>query len=231
MTSESYQDVEVRISDAIDALHEGWYTNCAQAAKTFQVPVRRLQRRWNGSNSKSSRPSTNKALSDEQEVAIRQYIEQLDKINMCARPRMIIGAANHLLRSEDRVVGHQWFKRFLARNPEYHRRRQKPLAVDRKNSHSVQDIKAYFYKFDEVMKSKGITSEDVWNMNETGFRIGCGRAQVVITLDANKPLRMTDPDNRDYITSVECISSAGHVIPPLIIISGVHILHKCPRGI
>lgn len=48
----------------------------------------------------------------------------------------------------------------------------------------------------------------------------------MITLDPNKPLRMTDPENRDYITSVECISSAGEAILPLVILSGVNILHK-----
>ena len=70
------------------------------------------------------------------------------------------------------------------------------------------------------------SSQDIWNMDETGFRIGCGRAQIVITLDPRKPLYMTDPDNHDYITSVECISSAGDVILPLLILSGIHILHK-----
>ena len=63
-------------------------------------------------------------------------------------------------------------------------------------------------------------------MDETGFQIGCGRAQLIVTLDANKPLRMTDPDNWDYIISVECISSGGSVIPPLIIIFGAQVLHK-----
>ncbi len=63
-------------------------------------------------------------------------------------------------------------------------------------------------------------------MNETGFRIGCGRAQLVVTLDPNKPLRMTDPDNRTYLTSVECVSSEGWFIPSMLILAGVHILHK-----
>lgn len=58
------------------------------------------------------------------------------------------------------------------------------------------------------MKEKDITELDVWNMEETGFRIACGRAHLVITLDPNKPLCMTDPENRHYISSVECISSA-----------------------
>lgn len=63
-------------------------------------------------------------------------------------------------------------------------------------------------------------------MNETSFGIGYGRAQVVVTFEHRKWLRLDNPDSRDYITSVQCISSAGDVIPPLIIISGVHILHK-----
>lgn len=139
---------------------------------------------------------------------------------------MIVGAVKFLLRLENRVVGHQWFRRFLTRNPQFRTRKQKPLAADRKKSHDVHDMAEYFSKLDRVMKEKGITEFDVGNMDETGFRIGCGRDPIVVTLDHRKPLRLTDPDNRDYITSVECISSVGDVIPPLIIISGVHILHK-----
>ncbi len=48
--------------------------------------------------------------------------------------------------------------------------------------------------------------------NETGFQIGCRKAQLVVTIDFNKSLRMIDLENRDYITSVECISSAGETI-------------------
>ena len=226
MPSDSYYKLENRIEEAINALHNGWYKNCTKAARAYDVPIRQLQRRWNESNSKSTRPSTNKALTEEQEEAIREYIDRCDRFNMCARPKMIVGAANYLIRTEDRKVGHQWFNRFLERNPQYNKRKQKPLATDRKNSHSLTDMRDYFHKLKAAIENKGITDVDVWNVDETGFRIGCGRAQMVITMDPKKPLRMTDPDNRDYITTVECISSGGEVIPPLIIISGVQILHK-----
>lgn len=155
-----------------------------------------------------------------------RYIDQLDKANMSARHPMIVGAPNHLLRFENRMVGHQWLSRFPDRNPQFNVRKQKPLAVDRKNSHSVEDMTAYFTKLETAVKEKGITELDVWNMDGKDFRIGCGRAHLVITLDPNKPLRMTDLKNHDYITSVECISSAGEAIPPLLILSGVNILHK-----
>ena len=63
---------------------------------------------------------------EHQEGAIREYIDRLDKINMCARPQMIVGAANYLIRFANRLVGHQWLKRFLERNHKYHIRKQNP---------------------------------------------------------------------------------------------------------
>ena len=63
-------------------------------------------------------------------------------------------------------------------------------------------------------------------MDETGFRAGCGRAHWVITLDPEKPMLLTDPDNREYITSVESISGGGKTIPPMLILCGIQILEK-----
>ncbi len=165
-----------------------------------------------GANQKvHEHPSTNKALTKEQKSAIRKYIDRLDKINIWTRPQMIIGAANYLTRFEDRIVGHQWLKQFFERNLEYHVRKQKALAADRKHGHSVHDMSDYFEKVKYVMSKKRITDLDVWNMDETGFQIGCGKAQLVVTIDFTKTLRMIDPKNRDYITSVECIGSAGRL--------------------
>ena len=116
--------------------------------------------------------------------------------------------------------------RFLKRNPDFHVRKQKPLAAERKDSHDLKNMTEYFNKLERMMKEKSITAVDVWNMNETDFRIDCGRTQMIITLDPKRPLRMMNSDNRDYITSVKCVSSGGEVIPPMLIISGVNILHK-----
>ena len=46
-------------------------------------------------------------------------------------------------------------------------------------------------------------------MDETRFRVGCGVAHWVITLDPNKKLLLSDPDNREFVTSVESISGVG----------------------
>ncbi len=92
--SELYKSVEQRILDAIEAIRKNDYNDCTNAAKAFDVSVRTLQRRWNGAPSKSTRSPINRALTDAQEQAIFVYIERLDRINMSARPKMIVGAAN-----------------------------------------------------------------------------------------------------------------------------------------
>ena len=37
---------------------------------------------------------------------------------------------------------------------------------------------------------------------------------------------MINPENRNYITSIECIGSIGKTVPPMLLVSGVNILHK-----
>ncbi len=76
------------------------------------------------------------------------------------------------------------------------------------------------------MRANGITNPDLWNMDKTRFWISCEKTQLVVTMEPIKLLRMIDPENHDYITLVEYIGSAGEIIPPMLLISGVNILRK-----
>ena len=120
MAFNSYTAIEGRISEACDTIHDGWSTNCVQATSAYEDLLRWLQRWWNGGVSKSTRAPNNNALTEEQEGAICEYINRLDKINMCAHLQIIVRVANYLICFENCVVGHQWLKQFLEQNPEYH---------------------------------------------------------------------------------------------------------------
>ena len=63
-------------------------------------------------------------------------------------------------------------------------------------------------------------------MNETDFQVGCGKSQLVVTMDPNKLLCMINFNNCENINSVECIGSLGEFIPLMLLISGVNILYK-----
>ena len=170
--SSTYQITQDRISDAINALQNGNYSNPTAAARAFGVSAKTVHRRLQGRASKTSRLPSNKALDLEQEQAVRDYIERLDEQNVSAKVSMIRAAANYILAKSHSdplttppQVSEMWTKQFLDRNPQFYKKKQKPLAVKRKNAHNEDDFQEYFEKYKNIRIEKGIADEDVWNMD------------------------------------------------------------------
>ena len=98
-------------------------------------------------------------------------------------------------------------------------RKQKPLAAQRKNTHKPEAIQNWFQRFQSVCQEFEVQIEDTYNFDETGFRIGVGKSQWVITEERELPLYQTDADNREYITSIECVGGSGYTLPPMLILA------------
>ena len=205
----SYSENEDLVQKAIDDYNDLHYN----------VNPRRVQRRLKGHHSKNTRKPSHSRLNPAQEQSLCDYIKRLENIEHSIRLHYIRGAAEYILKTGSnpnhppKSLGRDWVTRFLGRHPEYHKRKQKPLSAERKNAHDLQSIQEAYERFRQ-------------GVQEMGFRVGCGITHCVITLDKSKPLRFMDPDNRDYVTSVECISAAGWSVPPFVILKGAHILHK-----
>lgn len=229
--SDYYKYRESQLAKALDAWGKNIYKSKAACAKEFGVEPRLFQRRIQLGRSKSTRDPAGGKLSEHQELALKEYIEFLDDIELSLRILLIRNAANALLRhanpgSAPPRIGKNWVARFLRRNPQFFIRKGKPLAAERKNAHKVEDIAKYFENYEEVVREYGITPDDTWNMDETGFRVGCGVSHLVVTLSPNRRILITDPDNRDFITSAECINGVGGSIKSFLILKGVNILDK-----
>ncbi|KAM4064190.1 DDE superfamily endonuclease [Hirsutella rhossiliensis] len=101
--------------------------------------------------------------------------------------------------------------------------KQKVLDNQRKLAESVPHVTEYFKKLHETIASYGINPADIWNMDETGFRIGIGRDQVVVT-KSRRSQYFGIEENRESATAVEAISADGRYIPAFLILSGkVHL--------
>jgi hypothetical protein len=59
--------------------------------------MQRLRRRWLGTPSRCNRAPTNTKLSAEQEMALRQYIDKLIKLDIPPQPQQIGNAVNSIL--------------------------------------------------------------------------------------------------------------------------------------
>jgi DDE superfamily endonuclease/Tc5 transposase DNA-binding domain len=230
----SYQEIEKRVQQALDHYERSSEPNLAHSASLFDVPYHRLHRRAKGIPSRITVGGYNKALTDDQEKALCQWIDQLDDLGFPLRAAALTSSANSLLRNAHdptlpdppRTVGPNWARRFLKRHPEYTCRKRKPLSKKRKDSHDPQDIREWYRRLENKIKEHGIQPQDIYNMDETGFRIGVGRAHSVITRYRSGRQYLADPDNRDYITSIECICADGTALPSCLVLKGAIIQER-----
>lgn len=123
------------------------------AARTFGVDPKMVQWRLCGGVSNSLWLLTNKTLISKQEQAIKDYIEQFDEQAVSAKFSVICVAANYILAKSHPdpfttlpQVGENWTRQFLTCNQESHKKKQKLLAVKRKNAHNEDDFKDFFFR-------------------------------------------------------------------------------------
>ncbi len=229
--SEYYINLKYRIEEATDAIHDDEYKFASTAAQAFEVPVQTLQR-WlvETHTSLFERKSHGYVLNIKQRETICIYLTRLNKLSISARLRHLRGAANFLLQQTNLVnssrVEQHWPVRFLQQNPQFFKRKQTSLAADRKTSLTVDVTKQHFYDFRDVLTKYAIQSNDIWNMNESGFRIEVERDHLVITLIKKKSLRAIDSEVRDLVSDVKAISAEREKILLMLIILEINILNK-----
>jgi len=110
--------------------------------------------------------------------------------------------------------------RFLECYLEYFIKKQSTIDPNRKNAHEPKNILAWFEKYHAVYAEHNIQPADVYNFDETGFRIGIGRDQWIITCDPNRQVYLASSTNRELVLVCETISDNGTVLPPIIIVPG-----------
>lgn len=225
-----YAIQERKISELVDQYGDNVSVNISELARLNKVPYQRLRNRLQHRHQqfKHGQWASNALLSPSQEAGLLQYIDFLDIRANKVRCTEAVASANRLLYNagSTKQVGEHWLHHFLARNQDLIVRKQKPLAVARKNAHNIPEMLKRFKEYRALRAEYDILDEDTWNMDETGFRIGVGRPQYIITRDKHRKLTIADPENREFLTSVEAVNAAGGTMPPYIIMSARQYLEK-----
>ena len=214
--------IEDRINEALSSIDLETKTNLSKLAKEYAVPYSRLRQRAKGRANRFSRTPVNYRLTETEEAALCRYLDVMEEAGLYARQHHIERVANSILsrRPEPELpVSPAWSTRFLKRHPEYFVRTQRPLDIERKEAHNRKDIEEFYERWDRIVKKYAIAPADIYNFDETGFRIGIGRHQKIITRDPKARPYIESSTNRDYVTVVETISADGDTIPPMVIMS------------
>jgi hypothetical protein len=136
----------------------------------------------------------NRLLSNEAELAIISFIETLERGLVPASITTIEEAVNTIRKRMDptaRPASQSWIRLFMKRFPNLYVKKTEPLEVQRKNAHDPQAIRKWFREYEGAIKKFNLQRFDIWNFDETGFRIGwLGKTKVVISR-ANRKKRVS----------------------------------------
>jgi DDE superfamily endonuclease len=120
----------------------------------------------------------------------------------------------------DSACGHNWVGRFLQRRSDIRSKVGKKIDHLRVKNTNPDLLKPWFESLHAVFERSGITPSNMWNVDETGIALGvCVNQRVIGTSETNKTYMKT-PEDREWVSTIECISAVGNKINPVVIFKG-----------
>ena len=233
MPSDQYNRVEDQICEAIAFQQDHPDIPLTQIARDFGVPYQRFRIRLKGGKSQNEKTNDHLfRLNLDQEKALYTWITALDDMGIPPAFSVIKVAAYNILCESSPPganlppLGEHWVKRFIQRSEELHKVKRKTMPINRKNAHDVELLSAHFQRFQDVCARYGMQLSDIWNFDETPFRMGIAKGDHVVTQYPRYQSYRSDPDNRESCTVIEGVSATGIAIPAIIIMTGTLILAR-----
>jgi hypothetical protein len=214
--------METVIQEAVQAFQSQKFKSVAACAEYYNIPYSLMRARLKGRSTRSGRPRTVSRISAAEEDGIVSFMTMLDKLDIPGNKYTIQTAANSILQARgDQPVSAKWTTRFLTRHHDKLRvKRDSPKELKRAIAEDPVEIEKWYTDYKGKLDRCGIQPEDLWNADESGFRIGIGCKQhVVVHVDRrNKRISTPKDTERELVTLLECVNAAGDVIPPLVIL-------------
>jgi hypothetical protein len=158
----------------------------------------------------------------EEEVIVKYLLKMSDlgyPIRMKFVPSLAYSVTRHRPTTERplKAPGHNWAKALEKRHPILLARRVKALDWNRHEKNIYGKITHWFEVIKDVLQDPAVLAENVYNMDETG---------VMLSMPGSVKVLVSKHDMRDYrgarvkrttVTAIECISSDGRYLNPMII--------------
>ena len=219
---------EERVQLALKAFKEGQYRTKKAASLAFDVSETTLRRRLQGTTSRMQKISNCQKLSATEESTLSAWILDMDKRGLPLQLPTVSYLAQLLLSARLSIqaitIGGHWVNRFIKRYPELKSKYTRKYDYQRAKCEDPKLIKAWFARVQETIEKKGILMEDIYNMDETGFQMGVASTAKVVCGSETKQshAKALQPGNREWVTAIVAVNTAGWSLPPQIIFAAVN---------
>jgi hypothetical protein len=160
-------------------------------------------------------------LNSDQEASLVSWVELLNSCYTPPTAKDIEYAANRLLKiaGSDRVVGPMYSYRMIRRLPKHIKlTTQKPKESLRIQAENPGIISHWYDRLADLFNEYNFESHEIYNWDETGYQIGQGLNQHVLSTRQNATI--ATGDRGETITGIECIATDGWVMFPWFLVKG-----------
>jgi hypothetical protein len=148
---------------------------------------------------------------------------------------MLRDMASLLLQSRDfsssstpPTVGKNWPTQFIKRHPEPTTRFSRKYDYKKAENENPAIILEWFKLVEKTIRENGITWDDIYNFDESGFAMGVSATTKFTTQSLNTGLRgVLQAGNRERVTVIETICASGRALPPYVIFKGRKYMVRC----
>ena len=114
------------------------------------------------------------------------------------------------------TIGENWVNRYAKRHPELKSKYTRKYDYQRAKCEDSSLIQSWFMRVQETIQKYGILTEDIYNMDETGFQIGVASTSKVICGSETKQshAKALQPGNREWVTAIIAVNATGWSLPP-----------------
>ena len=213
---------EERMQQAISDYHTFSDASIRSVATANDVDYSTLSRRLKGQSSRSIARQPQQLLSNEQEGLLKRWILDLEAQGHAPTFNTIRELAAVVSRSTGgpQKVGKNWLSRFTQRHPEVASKVGKKIDTRRVDGTTSEALEAWFAQLHSIQLQYNILPQNTWNMDESGIALGvCNNQRVLGTSLTSSTFKKT-PENREWVSIIETISTTGIRLQPLVIFKG-----------
>ncbi|KAJ5286423.1 hypothetical protein N7524_001729 [Penicillium chrysogenum] len=203
--SEKTLTPEDEISKAVEAYHQRKKPKIKALAREFGVPYTTLYGRVHGRKNGSQRADDNKALNQMQEKALISWLESLNALALAKiKPSAETGYTASLTDYP----------------PHFNYNTLKPMEKARIDSADLANLALWFRNVSQVFEKHEIQPAEIYNWDETGYQIGQGKKQKVVSTRTHSVVATGGP--AESITGIECIAADGWSMLPWFLPKGTN---------
>lgn len=213
---------EDTIQSAIRDYLSGRFPSIRRAAGAYNVPYSTLNDRLNGALPKTGTPPPNRALTPIEEEVVYQKILDLDSRGYSPTQAIIRSWASSLTKARNgQEVGQRWAHNFVKRHSGLETRLLRRLSNQRAKNEDPEVLMEWFRLVQNIIAYHGITQHDIYNFDESGFRLGhCQNTMVVTATERRQRPKALVSDSTQWQTVIACVNAEGWSVPPYVIFSG-----------